>query len=314
MVNHVLNRSPFPSRDSADSLSPKQPPLYDPYLVPIIEAPRRQLSVLAVCSVLSGLLLGPLGAIGGIIMGWVARREIAEKPSLKKGHTLATIGMALGIVMTAGWGAATAVGIWVWSSQRVELATMPMEAPAPIAMPSVEALTEPQVRVVPQADPLPTSRVPRETSEVRHGAVTVVDVGMGALSLASELMKQRKAADAAGQTLLVMTTREPCGPCRGVDESLTDPLMQSALAGVRLVRVDIDAFKDDLDQLRVQRRGYPGFFLLGPDLSPKDGIDGGEWEDDIAVNIAPVLGPFVRGKFEKRRQMFQPLPKTGVSL
>jgi hypothetical protein len=135
-----------------------------------------------------------------------------------------------------------------------------------------------------------------------------------ALSLADELNKQRKEAEAAGQTVLVMTTRDPCEPCRGVDKALSSPLLQTALSGVRLVRVDVDVFKDDLDQLRMQRQRFPGFFLLAPDLSPKDGIDGGEWDDDIPVNIAPVLGPFVRGKYAQRRQTFRPLPRTGVAL
>src|SRR5687767_3162517 len=109
-------------RDSADSLSPKHPPLYDPYLIPIIDAPRRQLSVLAVCSLLAALLLGPVGAIGAIVMGWAARREILAHPLQRKGHTLATLGMALGIVMTVGWMGAAGVGVWVWNQQRVELA------------------------------------------------------------------------------------------------------------------------------------------------------------------------------------------------
>ena len=63
-----------------------------------------------------------------------------------------------------------------------------------------------------------------------------------------------------------MTTSNPCEPCRGVDRSLGDPLMQTALRSVRLVRVDIDLFKEDFDQIKMPRRLYPGFFLLSPDL------------------------------------------------
>jgi hypothetical protein len=90
--------------------------------------------------------------------------------------------------------------------------------------------------------------------------------------------------------------------------------MQTALAGVRLVRVDGILFHEDLDALRVPHDDIPGFFLLAPDLTPRDGIDGGEWGDDIAPNIAPVLGAFVRGKYAVRRSPWTPLPPSGVSL
>ena len=90
--------------------------------------------------------------------------------------------------------------------------------------------------------------------------------------------------------------------------------MQRALARVRLVRLDTAEFDVDLAELRVPHEAIPGFFLLAPDLTPRDGVDGGEWGDDVAANIAPVLGPFVRGTYEKRKQPWHALPPSGVSL
>ena len=43
-------------------------------------------------------------------------------------------------------------------------------------------------------------------------------------------------------------------------------------------------------------------------------IHGGEWDDDIPPNIAPVLGAFVRGKYGTRRYPWQPLPGSGMRL
>ena len=40
----------------------------------------------------------------------------------------------------------------------------------------------------------------------------------------------------------------------------------------------------------------------------------GEWDDDIPVNIAPVLGPFVRGNLTKRREPWHPPPGSGIAL
>jgi hypothetical protein len=111
-----------------------------------------------------------------------------------------------------------------------------------------------------------------------------------------------------------MTTTARCEPCAGVAKSLADPQMQTALAKMRLVRVDIAVFRDDLEALRVPYDAIPGFFLLGVDLAPRDGINGGEWGEDIAPNIAPVLGAFVRGKYSERKSKFNPLPGGGIRL
>jgi hypothetical protein len=132
--------------------------------------------------------------------------------------------------------------------------------------------------------------------------------------LSDELAKQRAEALAAGEHLLVMTTKDACNPCRGVDRALKDPLLQTALTKTRIVRVDVDVFRDDLDALHIPSKRIPGFYLLSPDLTPSDGIDGGEWDDDIPPNIAPVLGAFMRGVYKTRRQAWQPIPATGISL
>jgi len=156
--------------------------------------------------------------------------------------------------------------------------------------------------------------VPKTTKLQKMGAITLVDVGVSVTSLQEELAKQRAEATAAGETLLVMTTKDGCKPCQGVESSLKDPLMQTALARVRIVRVDIDVFHEDLDSLKMPNREYPYYFLLSLDLTPKDGISGGEWDDDIAQNIAPVLGAFVRGKYTSRRQVWRPQRGSGVRL
>src|SRR5262249_15629423 len=89
--------------------------------------------------------------------------------------------------------------------------------------------------------------------------------------------------------------------CEGVATSLGDPRMQRALAKVRLVRIDRDQFEEDLEEMQIPGNPYPGFFLLDSDLKIMDAISGGEWGEDVASNIAPVLGPFVRGTYTKRR-------------
>jgi hypothetical protein len=156
------------------------------------------------------------------------------------------------------------------------------------------------------AEPPAAPEVPEQTQIEQRGAVTVVDLGLEEASLLEALRQQKLLAAPRGQLLMVMLNGRRCRPCRGVEGALGDPEMQRALTAVRLVRVDIEAFREDIDSLRMPRDIYPAFFLLAADLSPRDTIHGGEWGDDVAANIAPVLGKFVRGIYDERRYQRAP--------
>ena len=70
---------------------------------------------------------------------------------------------------------------------------------------------------------------------------------------------------------------------------------------MRLVRVDRDDFQPELDRLGIPTEKIPGFALLDTRGHARDFIHGGEWDADIAANIAPVLGKFAHGGYAKRR-------------
>jgi len=293
------------------------PPLADPFLAGIggggaalPPAPRAEVSTLAIVSVVA-LLLGPLGAVAAIVFGWAARREIDDAPSRRSGYGLATAGLALGLVLTLGWGAALALGAWTWTYERGALASAeePEATAASAPQEQEAALAAPE-----SGQPGPRGNVPQRTTLRHIGGLTVVDVGMEVRTLGEELARQRAAAFGLGEKLLVMTTRDTCERCRGVDRALSHPLLQTALRGVRLVRVDSDVFREDLDELKISYEQTPGFFLPSLDLTPQDGIYGGEWDEDVPESIAPVLGAFVRGKHGSRRQPWKPLPGSGVRL
>ncbi len=155
---------------------------------------------------------------------------------------------------------------------------------------------------------------PSTTSTVTTvGGITVVDVALGITSLSSELRHQHAEAVAHGERLLLLTIESGrgCLPCQGIAAALSDPRMQTALDKIRLVRVDHEPFEEDLTELEIPTRPIPGFFLLDSNLRITDGINGGEWDDDIADNIAPVLDKFVRGHYAKRRSPWKKLPRPG---
>ena len=237
-----------------------------------------------------------------------ARRQLEHSDTEHTlGYAIATAGLGLGIVLSLAWGF---VGACVLVSERHRI-----DPPAPVA-----TLLEPQRQLSTQGSsssppgPTPTWVAPRLTRTASVGSIAVVDVGLSVSSLAEELRNQGAQAAKAGKTLLVMTTTTACNRCRGVDGSLRDPSMQVALARVLLVRVDREAFEEDSERLHIPTDRFPGFFLLSPNGTPRDGIDGGEWDDDIAANIAPVLGAFVRGKYKLRRQGFHRAPGFEITL
>ncbi len=298
----------------SEAISPRSaelPPLSDPYLRGPRGPQKKPLSPLALTSVLAPLVGGPLGSVAAIVFGWSARRELEGAEAPRRGYVLATLGMALGTCLTVAWGAAIAFG--VWSMER--RAEAQMESVASLAVAEVPVKPEGSVEATdPASPPKAVPALQKETTVHKEGNITIVDVGASVSSLSQELARQRADAAAAGETLVVMTTRNPCVPCRSVSTSLGDPLMQTALSRTRLVRVDIDAFEEDLTGLKMPHERVPSFFLLAPDLFPRDAIDGGEWDEDVPANIAPVLGAFVRGKFEARRQSFEPIPNNGIKL
>lgn len=288
-----------PEPPSPFAAPPNTTPHWDPYLVRPVAPASPHTSPLAVAALVIAVLgpvslLGPLGALFGIALGVVAHHTLG-RDAHQRGRGVASAAIAVGAIGLAAW---VGVGAWAYRAHLAELASNP---PAPAFDPEASAARGPFVPV------------PLDTRETQIGAITVVDVGTSTASLETELLRQSLAANRDGQTLVVMTTTGTCEPCRGVDASLPDPRMQDALAKVRLVRIDIPAFFEDLDELGMFSDRYPGYFLLGPDVRPRDGIDGGEWGEDIPANIAPVLGPFVRGKLVQRRSPWTP-PQHGQRL
>jgi hypothetical protein len=161
----------------------------------------------------------------------------------------------------------------------------------------------------PQPPPTPRLLVPhfsedRQVLSVSVGDLVLVDVGTEVPTLSGELERQRKLARQRGGRVLLWVVQPQCGPCNGVAASLKDPLMQQALDSVRLVRVDASRFGSELGQLGIPYDVIPGFALLDDQNRPLDYINGGEWDEDIAPNIAPVLSEFVRGSYKARRRPF----------
>lgn len=116
------------------------------------------------------------------------------------------INVALGLALVLSWG----TGIVL----LVQRALAPSVEP-------IAALARPRFHASPRIAPSVVG-VPRTTTTIERGGITVVDVGVDARSLADELNHQRAAAQEAHQTMLVMTTVATCAPCAAVFDALPE--------------------------------------------------------------------------------------------
>jgi hypothetical protein len=249
----------------------------------------------------AGPVLGMIAVVLGVL-GW---RQVTRAGGGIRGKFSAAAGMLTGVLAIVFFAGEVALYLTLVRPQRVAAGSSAKQQD-PMAALSSSADDDPSNTGNPPGEP------PSGASAVTTvGHITVVDVALGVASLSNELRRQHAEATANGEKLLLETTATSCPQCQGIASSLPDPRMQNALDHVRLVRVDRDPFEEDLAELEIPSRPLPGFFLLDSDLRVTDAIHGGEWDEDIAVNIAPVLGPFVRGTYAKRRSPWKKLPRPG---
>jgi hypothetical protein len=252
----------------------------------------------AIASVVLPLLpcLPALGGLLGVALGVMARGEIERSGGKQRGAGLAATGIVLGAIHLAV--SVALVGALITLAARPSSAppTAPHSTPAP---PPIATKRGP-----PPSPPEPSAARPSPSETVRTsqiGDLTLVDLEPGTRGLRAELLLQKERAAAAGKRLLVWLVAADCAPCDGVATALSDRLMQTALRDTLLVRLQVRDFHADLKYLGIPVEKVPGFVLIGDAGEPTDYVDGGEWDADIAANIAPVLGKFVRGTYGKRR-------------
>jgi hypothetical protein len=238
-----------------------------------------------------------LGGVLGVVLGLIARNEIARSEGRETGRGLANAAIVIGTLNLCSTVIALAIAITYLAGPRPVAATRSTPAVAPPAWTAASPGVAPRPSKGPAA---PEPRASREAgSQVTSlGAITLADISG---DFEAELDKQRTLAEASAEILVLWLVVPGCKPCDGVAAALTSPIAQKSLAKVRFVRVDRDEFQVELEQLSIPTEKIPGFVLLDARNHPRDFIHGGEWDADIAPNIAPILGKFVHGSYSRRR-------------
>ncbi|HEX3855171.1 MAG TPA: DUF4190 domain-containing protein [Polyangiaceae bacterium] len=247
-------------------------------------------------SVFSFVCFLGLGGVLGVVLGLIARKEIARSEGRETGRGLANAAIVIGALNLCSTVVALAIAITYIASPRPVAKTRS----APIIPPPAWTASPGTIPHPTRAPAAPEARASREmgTQVTTLGAITLADISG---DFEAELDKQRSAAEASSETLILWLVVPDCKPCNGVAAALTSPIAQKALAKVRFVRVDRNEFQVELERLSIPTEKIPGFVLLDGRNHPRDFIHGGEWDADIAPNIAPVLGKFAHGSYPRRR-------------
>jgi len=250
--------------------------------------------------------LGPLASLPALVLGIVAlRRPPATRlPSgSNAGHALAGITLgALNLFLCAGIAVVAAVMTHQPPTEPARAGSELPDASAVEPPPGLSSLYEPG-----ESSPID------EITEIREGTLTLVDMPPILSSLVSELRVQQKTAKRSGERMVLFVVGRGCRPCLSMAAMLSQDSMQTALRRTRLVRIQAEEHREALERLGIATEYVPGFYLLGPTLHASDGITGGEWDNDTAHNMAPVLRSFLRGTYTQRRRPFAPVAPPSPS-
>jgi hypothetical protein len=279
--------------------------------------PDSRLNATATLAFLAGLFgaMCPMfwgtGGIGAIVLGAAAHAEIKRSEGRQHGTGMAIAGIVLGVLHVLALIIGVAV-LLVLSATGAPVASGPLPPPPSLVTPAPPPA--PPASSGPAVDPNATTSRESRTQVTRFGGLTLVDPGPRAARLAELIAAEQSKAKGEGQKLVVWITSPDCRPCTGVSVALASPLLQSALSGVRLLRLDAREYRVELTERGLAPEVLPGFALLGTSGQPIDYVSGGEWDEDVPENIAPVLRKFIQGTYKNRRNAWTGVPTAGDSL
>jgi hypothetical protein len=237
-----------------------------------------------------------IAGVTAIVLGFVALSEIKRSEGRLHGDGTAIAGIVLGVLHVGGL--AIGVALLIASHAGSKSAHV-----APGYVPPAPAVRAPPTPVTPLRNPEQPGGKTADaaTRATRFGGVTLVDPGAGAGTLATILGEEQARADAEHQKLLIFVSSPEFSSCNGVSVALRDARLQKALAGVRILRLNVNDYAVELARLGIPVDVFPGFALVTPEGRPLDYVNGGEWDADVPENIAPVLGNFIHGRYLRRR-------------
>jgi len=266
------------------------------------QAPADSKAVLSLVLGILSIVLCGLTGIPAIVLGFSAKGDIQRSGGMIGGAGLATGGIVTGIIGTFTTVAAIAMFV-VSIIAGAHSVTSSSSGSGPSGSPGSSHHPSHAPRSTGGGHAAaPAGTVHAPSAPVTFGSTRVMDLDPDAKdTFHKQLADEVKRAQAAKQTVIVMTSAKWCTVCREFEDAMTDARMQSALANVSIVRVDIDDFDAELKSEGMLEATLPWFYKIDATLKPIDAISAGEWDENIPENMAPVLKSFVSGTLRARK-------------
>ncbi len=242
---------------------------------------------------------GILTGIPAIILGALSRRDIAKSQGALGGE-----GMAIGGIVTGGIAVVGSILYFLFYVGMIGAvaATAPATPPPPpyIPPPTYTPYATGTTTTAPTASSLPP------VAPVT-GTIAVHDAHRsGHSSLHSAIALELGEAKDDGAKLLVVAVSPTCPACDEFFGELGSIELQKALPNVNILRIDVIEWKSELAGLGMDNKGVPWFYRFDDSLKLLGAISADEWGDNTADNIAPVLGPFVKGTYKPKAPLASP--------
>lgn len=142
----------------------------------------------------------------------------------------------------------------------------------------------PTTATPPEPDPTPTVAT----------TATIIDVDAQAGPLDAQLVAVAARAKKEGRPLAVELWASWCPPCKTFDELIDSGKMNDALAGSMLVRVDVDMFDEELNELGFRAPQIPSLYRVdGRGRPVGKPLSGASWHKRGAAEIATALRAFL---------------------
>ena len=153
-----------------------------------------------------------------------------------------------------------------------------IESPSSVPSPSVVAAVDPPAPVDP-----PTSVT-----------VTIVELDAQAGPLEDQLTAIAARAKREGRPATVELWAGWCPPCKTFDKLIDSGQLDQALVGTMLVRVDVDMFNDELNELGFRAPQIPSLYHVdGRGRPTGKPLSGASWHKRGAAEISAALTAFL---------------------
>lgn len=148
------------------------------------------------------------------------------------------------------------------------------------------------------------------TESGRFGLAEVVNAGDDTLDFHVFLEQQAQAAQKNEQKLVLVPTLPQCPKCAALGYALARTSLCHKLGKIRIVRLDLDEFEEEIRNLSLPTDRFPGFAIVGPSGGIVDYLDAGEWNTNDPAEFGPIIADYVQGRLRNRRHHWVPDPKT----